>query len=243
MERSALFAELKQQRDRLQRLELQKEQLVAFLVHDLKNPVHAIDLYAQIVKRAADDPDRVRVAASKISEEAHALVRMITNLLDISRADEAQLAPTRCEVDLSELVERARGELAVRAEATSVRLDMSLPPTRVLVDPDLISRVVVNLVDNAIRHAPEASIVRTTAIRQGDHVEIRIADSGPGIPSDQRTTVFERFQRSGDHATRSNRGLGLAFCKLAVEAHGGTIWVEDGAPGAVFCVRLPDVRA
>ena len=81
------------------------------------------------------------------------------------------------------------------------------------------------------------------AVKDGAEVEIRVADSGPGVPAEMRERVFDRFVQLGGDATvvrRGGRGLGLAFCKMAVEAHGGRIWVEDNAPGAIFCVRLPD---
>jgi len=241
-ERGELYAELKLQRDRLQRLELHKEQLVAFLVHDLKNPVNSIELLAKLVQRTSDNPVRVRSAASKIVDETASLLRMITNLLDLSKGDEARLVPVRSATDLVALADHVRTEMAARAEASHVGLVLELAPMTVSVDADLVGRVIANLVDNAIRHAPEDSRVVVSAT-YADHVlELRIADAGAGVPEEHRARVFERFARAeeGKHTMRSNRGLGLAFCKLAVEAHGGKIWVEDNAPGAVFVVRIPD---
>jgi len=239
-ERSALYAQLKQQRDALQRLELQKESLVAFLVHDLKNPVNAIDLSAQQLERGGDSAKTTRIAG-KIREETQHLLRMITNLLDISRADEGRLAPSHTKIDLAALIGEVTGDLGAAATRAEVSLKTEVTATELLADRDLIARVLANLVDNAIRHAPEGSEIKITAARSDSGVELRVADVGPGVPPDLRETVFERF-RSGDTATRTNRGLGLAFCKLAVEAHGGRIWIEDGSPGAVFCVRLDDGR-
>lgn len=237
-ERSELYAQLKHQRDQLQRLELQKEQLVAFLVHDLKNPVNAIELLVQAVIRAKDLV-RSRAAATKIHEETHGLLRMITNLLDISKADEGQLVPSVSAIDAGELAQRALEELEARASASSVRIATRIDTSTVRADRDLISRVLANLLDNAIRHAPADSDVRMAISRVADGVEIRVADAGPGVPEHMRESVFERFRSGAETAGSTNRGLGLAFCKLAVEAHGGRIWIEDGAPGAVFCVSLP----
>ena len=112
------------------------------------------------------------------------------------------------------------------------------------VDPDLVHRIIANLVDNAIRHAPEGTNVRIAATRVDGATELRVIDAGPGVPPNVRARVFERFVTSGDSATRTNRGLGLAFCKLAIEAHGGRIWIEDAEPGAVFCIELlmPDTH-
>jgi signal transduction histidine kinase len=238
IERGELFAQLKQQRDALQRLELQKEQLVAFLVHDLKNPVNAIELQAQSIERDAQASERSRRAAAKVREETRALLRMITNLLDLSKADEGRLAPAIETIAADALVQGVLDELGARAARANIKIRSLVEAKQLRADPDLITRVLANLVDNAIRHAPEDSeiVIRVAPVERG--VELRVADAGPGVPPELRESVFERFLSGSDTAHRTNRGLGLAFCKLAVEAHGGQIWIEDAAPGAVFCVRL-----
>jgi signal transduction histidine kinase len=106
-----------------------------------------------------------------------------------------------------------------------------------------LRRVIENLLDNAIRHAPAGSAVRIGVVPMHGATLLRIANAGQTIPVEQRERVFEAFvQGSTEQAlvARTSRGLGLAFCRLAVEAHGGAIWVEDADPGAVFCVRLPN---
>jgi two-component system, sensor histidine kinase and response regulator len=241
-ERSDLYAQVKQQRDHLQRLQLQKEQLAAFLVHDLKNPVNAIDLLAEILVRDPGATERSRRTASKIREETRALMRMITNLLDISKADEGRLAPAREAVDLAALVGDVIESLQGQARSVGVTLRAEVAAPAMRADPDLVRRLMENLVDNAIRHAPEGSEVRVEARPAGgEAIHLRVADAGHGVPADQRERVFERFFQTGSNPSggRSNRGLGLAFCKLAAEAHGGEIWIEDAGPGAVFCVRIP----
>lgn len=238
-ERTELAHELKLQRDHLQRLELQKEQLVAYLVHDFKNPVNAIDLQTQAIIRNSGDAERVRKAATKIKDETRSLLGMITNLLDISKGDAGSLAPAPQQIDVRDLVQRAIDELALRASVASVRVHAHVSATVLQADPDLIRRVLVNLIDNAIRHSPENSEVRVSVEDRDDGIELSVADAGAGVAIDQRETVFERFQSGGGS---SNRGLGLAFCKVAVEAHGGRIWVEDAEPGAVFRVKLPQAR-
>lgn len=239
-ERSELYAQVKSQRDALQRLQLQKEQLVGFLVHDLKNPVSTIELQAQRLLRDPTAGERARSVAETIRDETRALLRMILNLLDLGRADEGRLVPVRAAVDLREFADAVVEELRVRAAASSVDLTATVTATRpVHADRELMQRVLANLVDNAIRHAPEGSAISVSAVQTDDGLELRVRDNGPGVPLDLRERVFQRFE-SGGTATRTNRGLGLAFCKLAVEAHGGRIWIEDASPGAVFCVRLPD---
>jgi len=242
VERSDLYAQVKQQRDDLQRLQLQKEQLVAFLVHDLKNPVNAIELHAELVLRDPGGSARARRSAEKIRDEGRALLRMITTLLDIAKADEGRLVPSRDRIELDELVGAVFDELEIRAHSAGVQLAREISAKTLFADPDLVRRVLENLVENAIRHAPEGSAVQVMARAAQGGIELRVQDTGPGVPSHQRELVFERFVSAGGEAggksTRANRGLGLAFCKLAVEAHGGRVWIEDASPGAVFCVWM-----
>jgi signal transduction histidine kinase len=239
-ERNDLYALVKQQRDDLLRLQLQKEQLAAFLVHDLKNPVNGIELQAEVARRDPAATERTRRAVDRIKDETRALMRMITNLLDISKADEGKLSPNRVEIDLVALGGEVVATLQTRAEGAGVTLVAEMAAPIVRADRDLIRRVLENLIDNAIRHAPEGSAVRLAATVTGNATELRVADAGQGVPSDERERVFDRFVQSADASGgRSNRGLGLAFCKLAVEAHGGTIRITDANPGAVFCVTLP----
>lgn len=238
-----LYGVMKKQRDDLLRVQLQKERLTAFVVHDLKNPVNAMDLHAQLLLRAKDLPAGARDSAAQIRAEAAHLTRMIVNLLDISKAEEGQLVPKRTDVDAKKLVAETVSELRVAAESRQLALEAAVEVDRVSADEDLLGRVLTNLVENAIRHAPAQSKVRVTAAHRDGATEIRIADAGKGVPEDMREKVFDPFVQveSGDRlVARSSRGLGLSFCRLAVEAHGGRIWVEDGAPGAIFCVRLPD---
>lgn len=232
---------IRRQRDALMRLELQKERLMAFVVHDLKNPVNSMDLHAQLLLRDHELPPRARASAQHIREEARSLLRLVLNLLDISRSDEGSLSPRYHPVDLEALSTEVLDGLDVQARAARVTVKRSIDVQTIRADPDLLRRVIENLLDNAIRHAPEDSEIQLSAVRQDGSMELRVADSGPGIPREMRDKIFERFLQleMNERVTRTGRGLGLAFCKLAVEAHGGTIWVEDAMPGALFCVRLP----
>jgi two-component system sensor histidine kinase/response regulator len=239
-ERSELYAQIKQQRDELQRMQLEKEQLIAFLVHDLKNPVNSIELHAQLVMRDKTASDKLRRAAESIHDESRALLRMITNLLDISKADEGRFAPVRQPVDARELVRDVVAELSLRAAASSVTLVTDVTTPTLHADADLMHRVLANLIENAIRHSPEGTEVHIAISSAAGGFELRVRDRGPGVPAELREQVFERFERGAQTASRSNRGLGLAFCRLAVVAHGGKIWIEDAGPGAVFCVRIND---
>ncbi|MGE0402391.1 MAG: response regulator [Kofleriaceae bacterium] len=239
-ERSELYAEVKHQRDDLQRLQLQKEQLTAFLVHDLKNPVNSIELQAERVARDPAASERGRSAAAAIRNETRALMRMILNLLDLSRSDEGRLVPQRTSIDLDAHVTVVFEELRPAAAAAGVELVADVAAVRELVaDPSLLQRILTNLVENAIRHAPEGTSVRVSATHVDDATQLRVIDQGCGVAEDLRARVFQRFESEG--GTR-NRGLGLSFCQAAAQAHGGEIWIEDATPGAVFCMRIPDAR-
>lgn len=236
------YALVRRQRDDLLRLQLQKEQLMAFVVHDLKNPVNSMDLQAQLLERIPDLPPRARRPIARIREEARVQLRLILNLLDIAKSEEGRLEPIKQRVDLAVLVSEVVAALELRAADSGVTLAHALAVDAVHADPDLLRRVLENLVENAIRHAPEGSTVRVLATARGEGVALRVVDAGAGIPEHAREQVFERFVQLGDEtapSTRGGRGLGLTFCRLAVQAHGGTIRVEDANPGAAFCIDLP----
>lgn len=233
---------LKRQRDDLLRLQLQKERLTAFVVHDLKNPVNAMDLHAQVLLHERSLPPGARESALQIRAEARQLSRMIVNLLDLAKADEGQLAPRRSDVDLRALVDGVLAELTVNAEIRKVSFRSVLGTERIHADQDLFRRLLANLVENAIRYAPPGTSVTVTSESADSGTDVRVADAGKGIPPEMREKVFDPFVQveSGEHVVaRGSRGLGLTFCKVTAEAHGGRIWVEDAAPGAVFCVRVP----
>lgn len=239
VERRELYELVRAQRDDLLRLQLYKEQLAAFLVHDLKNPVHTIGLHSQRISRDPGATERSRDAAARIQAEVRSLLRMIVNLLDLGRADEGRLEPAREPISLPALLDEVVAAMRPRAQESRLVLTARADDATLAGDPDLLRRTIENLVDNAIRYAPEDTEIAVTAVAREGTVEIRVADAGPGVPPDQRARVFERFAQAGRDPARTNHGLGLAFCKLAVEAHGGRIWIEDATPGAVFCIALP----
>lgn len=232
---------VRRQRDDLMRLQLQKERMTAFLVHDLKNPINTLDLWAQQALRDPTLSARASRALAHIRAETLALTRMVVNLLDISKSEEGRLVPQLEPIDLDQLLRTVFEELALKAAANAVRLEARPTVTSLVGDRDLLRRVFVNLVENAIRHSPaDASVIVTSRAVDGG-VQITVIDQGPGIPEHLRGQVFEPFaQLSAEQPRESTgRGLGLTFCKLAVGAHAGQIRIEDGTPGACFVVTLP----
>lgn len=233
---------LKRQRDALQRLQLQKERLTAFIVHDLKNPVSSMDLHAQFLLRERGLPESARESAAQIRADAAHLLRMISNLLDVSRADEGLLTPRRVPVDVAALASRVATELDAQARAREVSIAARAAPITVDADEALLHRVLSNLVDNAIRHAPAGTEVTISASRDEEGVTVKVSDQGSGVPVGLRERIFDPFvqvEGTEQKATRAGHGLGLAFCRAAALAHGGNAWLEPSDRGACFCVRLP----
>ena len=225
------------------RLQLEKERLTAFVVHDLKNPVSSIDLQAQALLREPGLPSRVLDSALQIRAEARKLNRMILNLLDVSRAREGKLAAIRQPLDLHALVADVVAELEPAARARDVTIRVALDVALINADRHLLGRMLANLIENATRHAPPGSEVSVTAERAAHGTVLRVADRGPGVPPEMRERVFDAFvqvEGAAESRAAGGRGLGLTFCRLAAIAHGGRIWVEDAAPGAVFSVMLHD---
>ena len=173
---------LKRQRDHLLRLQLQKERLTAFVIHDLKNPVNSMDLHAQVLLRDKGLSATARDSATQIRSEARRLNRMILNLLDLSKADEGLLTPKRSQLDLRRLVDDVFSELNVGARSRNVTLKTALETDRIHADEDLFRRTLTNLVENAIRHAPPETSITVAAKHVAEGTELRVADAGPGVP-------------------------------------------------------------
>ena len=233
---------VRRQRDDLMRLQLQKERLTAFVIHDLKNPVSTVDLLAQLLQRDKALAPETRETANAIRVEVSSLMRLILNLLDISRGEEGALSTSPTRFDLASLANTVVDTMQIRAQARQVDLRSNVERIELCADADLLRRVLENLIDNAIRHAPNGSSVSLSLQRHPGAIELRVTDQGRGIPPEKRETIFERFVQvtdAGGSSSRTGRGLGLTFCRLAVEAHSGRIHVEDAMPGTAFCIRLP----
>lgn len=148
-------------------------------------------------------------------------------------------------VDLHALFRECAEGAAALAEREGIRVvtDAAEDAAVARADPELLRRIVGNLVQNALRFAGAGGEIRLRARRRGGEVQILVSDTGPGIPADERGRIFERFHRGAESGERSRGGygLGLAFCRLAAEAHGGRIWVEDAdTGGSLFVVGLPE---
>jgi two-component system sensor histidine kinase KdpD len=222
----------------LERVDEQRAALLRSVSHDLRTPLASIRAVASDLRdgTAYDEDTRTELLAT-VCEEAERLDRIVANLLSLSRIEAGALTPDRQAVALDELVADRVRRLGALFRQT--RLLVEVPPDLPLVDGDYtqLDQVVTNLMENAARHAPQASIVRVTAEERNGAVELRVADEGIGVPDWERLRIFEPFRKG--EGSRSS-GVGLAICKAIVEAHGGTIDVERTAGGgATFVVSLP----
>jgi signal transduction histidine kinase len=219
--------------DRLQNASVAQRQFVSDASHELRSPVASIRAQLETALRYPDDVDWPSVARIVLAEDER-LEHLVGNLLAMARLEEGRLGP-RSEVDVDDLV------MAQTRRMTGIRVDVSaVSAGRVWGNPDELTSVVRNLLDNAARYA--SSTITVSVRESGPWVVIVVEDDGPGIPAQDRETVFERFARlqEGRERDMGGTGLGLALSKRVVEHHGGTIHVEDGTlGGARFVVCLP----
>jgi len=235
---------IRSQHDAVIRAQERKEELINLVVHDLKNPIASILANAHFLVREQNLSEDAREASRDIHEAADSMQRMVLNLLDISRSEEGALVPRLSDVDVPSLLNEVFGVMSRRANERQQRISVERSPEvkRSVVDRDLLLRLLENLLDNALKYSPPGGTIKLEAKVVEGFLEFCVRDEGPGIPGAYRERIFEKYVQLEDHAVslpRTSRGLGLVFCRLAAEAHGGKIWVEDNQPrGTAFKVRL-----
>jgi signal transduction histidine kinase/GAF domain-containing protein len=241
-----VFRDLTEERD-LARL---RDDLTHMLIHDLRAPAAvmkgSLDMMRQLLRDG--QPEEMEQLVSTARDGTNRLLRLINELLDISQLESGQLEVQTEAIDSEALLRDVAGRLAPLTGQASIAVEVQAEAGLPLldVDPELISRVMTNLLDNAIKFTPNGGTIRLWARQaNGDApggLEIGVTDQGPGISPEAQARLFKKFEHVNTAGRRTGTGLGLAFCKLAVEAHGGRIWVEsDKGQGASFILRLPVV--
>lgn len=227
--------------DNLRRSETIRQTMTADIAHELRTPVTIIQGNLEAILDGVYQPTPETIAP--IYEETLHLGRLIDDLRDLALAEAGELRLNKEPTDLVALVNQVTEMVSSSLEwgpKLHVKVDHSLP--KVTLDPKRIRQVMANILSNALRHTPTTGGIWVEVLQEGGELELRVTDSGPGIPPEDLPHLFERFYRGDQARSRSGggSGLGLAIAKQWVEAHGGRIWAENSEQtGARFVVRLP----
>ena len=240
--------ELQASYDKLRESERMRDSLVHMIVHDLRSPLTAISAYLELFGQAAKE----KLGAETQEDVANALhatrnmIRMINGILDVSKMEAQMMKLDLRECDLVRVVGQSLDDLESLVGSRRLAFKPPAAPARVLADQEIISRIVQNFLANALRFTPADGEIHVGLVAEAEHVRVFVADTGPGIPPDFRESIFDKFFQIGGSALPTNRstGLGLAFCKMAVEAHGGRIGVDSElGKGSSFWFTLPRRKA
>jgi signal transduction histidine kinase len=241
-ELKASHAELTRQNQELERAQREQRELTEFIVHDLKGPLTGIVANTEwVYEQLAGSDTGYLSALEDVLESASRLRAMVNDLMAVSQLELGTFPVRRSSVIMGPLLQRVTRDFSRAAELRQIEL--APPPNldvEVAVDVDLIQRVICNILENSLRYTPEHGRVAVEA-HVARELEIEIKNSGPPIPKLERDLIFEKFRRgSGAGLAHGNAGLGLYFCKRAVEAHGGHIEVvETPDYPTCFLIRLP----
>lgn len=221
-----------------------KDEFLALVSHELRNPLNAILGWAGMLARAGSDARTVAQATEVIERNAQTQKQLIEDLLDLARVASGQFRLEVRPVELVPVISAAIDGIRPIAEAKGINLSANLDPAtgQVMGDPDRLQQVVLNLLSNAIKFTPQGGRVRVELQRADPDVQIRVRDTGEGIGEDFLPHVFERFRQADTSGGRQGGlGLGLALVRHLVEAHGGTVKAasEGKDRGATFTVMLP----
>ncbi|ABU58978.1 sensor histidine kinase [Roseiflexus castenholzii] len=234
----------------LRRSERNTALLAQMVIHDLKNPLTALIGFLELLS-AADLSESQRSLIDSALRNGRDLAGLVDDLLDLIRYNEGRLRLRLGDVSLPVLCAECADELAgwLLYESKTLILDVSPTLPLIRADARILKRILLNLLSNAIKHTPRGTLITLRVWREphpdrGEQTVIEVADTGPGIPPERIERLFEPFGAAGESRSlrQSSTGLGLAFCKMAVTAHGGTIEVSSfPGDGATFRIRLPDL--
>jgi NtrC-family two-component system sensor histidine kinase KinB len=225
-------------------LEQLRENLTHMIIHDMRTPVGTISNCLQMLNKLMVDggSDQAVQLINIASRSTQRLLNMVDSLLDIGRLEAGQELTDLRPVSIKALIQSAVDRLALYAQRKRMHLNIEWPDALpvVLADGEMLERVMVNLIDNAIKFTPAGGAVHVSVEVETDLLCVRVRDSGPGILLEHQQRIFDKFARVRDPEGLGGVGLGLAFCRLAIEAHGGRIWVESsGEQGSTFIFTLP----
>jgi len=226
--------------EELRAVDRKKDEFLATLSHELRNPVSVISTAVARLEAGEQDP-RLRSTIAALSRQAAQIRRLVDDLLDVSRITRGNLALHPEPLDLRTCVQQAAEANGDALSRKRQQLHLRLPQTSIDVEADhaRMVQVISNLIDNASKYSPEQAHI-TVGVVDGDVIAIEVTDTGPGIAADVLPHVFEIYEQGGP-AHSEGLGLGLGLCKHLVEMHGGTIEAASNPEGcgACFSIRLP----
>lgn len=233
---------LENKHNQLIELDRMKTELINFIVHDLKGPISVV--IANLDMLSYDDLTEQQAELVNLAyEETEKLQRMVLNILDVQKLEEAKISILREETDLNEVVLQQVRSLSGILRRRKIEVDVVGSHAICYIDVELIGRTITNILLNAIEHSPDNSrITVKVSLDENNDVILSVEDMGGGIPEDMLEKVFDKYFQAlveGRTYTKTSTGLGLTFCKLVVDAHGGSIGVENTTKGALFTIRLP----
>ena len=236
------------ERDVSERVQMEemREDLTAMIFHDLRSPLGNVISSLTMLQQSLPSNDEMSQSLVGIAiRSGQHLSRLVDSLLDLKRLEGGKAVLHKEDALLANIVNEALQQVQPTAQGKGIDLRNELPAWLpvVRVDADMIRRVIINLIENAVKYTPGSGSVTVIAKADTNEALISIMDTGPGIPESERTRIFDKFARIQRIGAPKGLGLGLAFCRLAVEAHGGRIWVEPAPKqGSVFNFTLPVKR-
>jgi len=210
-------------------------------VHDLKAPLGTIVNVTELLLNESLSPEEQREFITMIGEAAKTSLKLVMNRLQLSSLEEGHYKLRRERMNPQELVLSAANQMAWMEHQRKSHIETNLGEGNrvVMVDRDLMLRVLTNLIDNAFKHTPALAQIKLNIENIPDGVRLHVADNGAGIPPELQPQVFDKFSRFNPNSKMST-GLGLAFCKAVVEAHGGSLSLQsDVDQGSTFTITLP----
>jgi two-component system phosphate regulon sensor histidine kinase PhoR len=243
---AALLTDVQAANRELTQLNAAKSDFISTTSHEFRTPLTSIQGFSELIISEVTTLDEAQAFARTINENALRLARLIGDMLDLDRLESGQLVPAMGCLSLNDLVQRVLTDLrpTTRRHSLVAQLDPALP--QVQCDPDLMIRVLTNLVGNAVKYSPAGGTVTVRTAPHGDGVKLTVADEGLGVPPDHRELIFARYGRitRPEQAGIAGTGLGLPIARHILEVHNGRIWVEANTPvGSVFHVVLPAAAA
>jgi two-component system CheB/CheR fusion protein len=223
-----------------------QDEFLALASHELRTPLTSLSGSLQMLqRRLADSGDERMIRQLDVARiQTRQLTALIRDLVDVVRLQTGRLVLDTVQTDLRTIIRDAADASEPITQGKPIELDLPDEPLVASVDPNRLSQVLMNLINNAVTHAPETDKVEIRLRAAGNQAEIRVCDNGPGVPEEERERIFARFSQLGQGSSQRNHrdglGLGLYIAREIVVAHGGTITVEsDDQPGAIFVVSLP----